>query len=260
MKTSDIYIYDGFFSSLLNLINDLLKRNIKPFDICDHENEAPTLLNNVITLELSPNFDIKEMNLSSSILKTIYYVYLSEEKYKELIIYYFLLNAQKYQEKIFMMRNLKCVTKALKIAKYVSNENHKLKGFTRFKEINNHVLYAEISPTNNILPLLSNHFANRLKNEYWIIKDVGRNIYSIYDTIKYYIASGENISLKEINTDDTEQEMEALWQSFFDTIGIEARRNKRCQMNFMPKKYWKYIAEMRKYDEESNNKQGITGM
>ena len=255
MKTSDIYIYDGSFSSLLNLINDLLKRNIKPFDICDHEKDAPTLLNNVITLELNPNFDIKEIKLSSSILKTIYYVYLSEEEHKELIIFYFLLNAQKYQDKIFLMRNLKCVTKVLKIAKYVSNENHKLKGFTRFKEINNHILYAEISPTNNILPLLSNHFANRLKNEYWIIKDIERNIYSIYDTQKYYIISGKNINLKDITIDDTEQEIENLWQYFFDTIGIEARKNIRCQMNFMPKKYWKYITEMRKYNEESNNKQ-----
>lgn len=255
MKTSDIYIYDGTFPSLLNLINDLLKRNIKPFDICGNENDAPTLLNNVITLELNPNFDIKEIKLSSSILKTIYYVYLSEEEHKELIIFYFLLNAQKYQDKIFLMRNLKCVTKVLKIAKYVSNENHKLKGFTRFKEINNHILYAEISPTNNILPLLSNHFANRLKNEYWIIKDIERNIYSIYDTKKYYIISGKNINLKDITIDDTEQEIENLWQSFFDTIGIEARKNIRCQMNFMPKKYWKYITEMRKYNEESNNKQ-----
>ncbi len=254
MKTSDIYIYDGTFPSLLNLINDLLKRNIKPFDICGDENDAPTLLNNVITLELNPNFDIKEIKLSSSILKTIYYVYLSEEEHKELIIFYFLLNAQKYQDKIFLMRNLKCVTKVLKIAKYVSNENHKLKGFTRFKEINNDILYAEISPTNNILPLLSNHFANRLKNEYWIIKDIERNIYSIYDTKKYYIISGKNINLKDITIDDTEQEIENLWQSFFDTIGIEARKNKRCQMNFMPKKYWKYITEMRKYNEESNNK------
>lgn len=255
MKTSDIYIYDGTFLSLLNLINALLKRNIKPLDICGNENDAPTLLNNVITLELNPNFDIKEIKLSSSILKTIYYVYLSEEEHKELIIFYFLLNAQKYQDKIFLMRNLKCVTKVLKIAKYVSNENHKLKGFTRFKEINNHILYAEISPTNNILPLLSNHFANRLKNEYWIIKDIERNIYSIYDTKKYYIISGKNINLKDITIDDTEQEIENLWQSFFDTIGIEARKNIRCQMNFMPKKYWKYITEMRKYNEESNNKQ-----
>lgn len=255
MKTSDIYIYDGTFPSLLNLINDLLKRNIKPFDICGNEKDAPTLLNNVITLELNPNFDIKEIKLSSSILKTIYYVYLSEEEHKELIIFYFLLNAQKYQDKIFLMRNLKCVTKVLKIAKYVSNENHKLKGFTRFKEINNHILYAEISPTNNILPLLSNHFANRLKNEYWIIKDIERNIYSIYDTQKYYIISGKNINLKDITIDDTEQEIENLWQYFFDTIGIEARKNIRCQMNFMPKKYWKYITEMRKYNEESNNKQ-----
>ena len=73
------------------------------------------------------------------------------------------------------MRNLKCVDASLKISKYVSNENHKLKGFLRFQELENHILYAEISPTNNVLELLSIHFKKRLKNEYWIIKDVGRN-------------------------------------------------------------------------------------
>ena len=69
-------------------------------------------------------------------MKTIYYVYLSNDEHKELIIYYFLLNALKYQDKIFTMRNLKCVNSALKLAKHVSNECHKLKGFIRFKEIN----------------------------------------------------------------------------------------------------------------------------
>ena len=35
-----------------------------------------------------------------------------------------------------------------------------------------------------------------------------------------------------------------MWKSFYDTIGIKERNNERCRMNFMPKKYWKYIVEM----------------
>ena len=253
MKESQVYLYNGNFNSLLDLIYRLLSLKNKPLDIQNKEKYKPSLLDEVVELELNDHFDINKLNLSSNIMKTIYYIYLSEKVHKELIIYYFLLNALKYKEKIFTMRNLKCVSSALKIAKYVSNENHKLKGFLRFKEINNHILYAEISPTNNVLELLSFHFMRRLKNEYWIIKDIGRNVYSIYDRKKYYIISGKNIDLKEITVSKKEKEIENLWISFFKTIGIESRENKHCQMNFMPKKYWKYMIEMEDVDEKSNH-------
>lgn len=180
MKENLIYLYDGTFLNLISLINHLLKFKIKPLNICDENKYISSLLEEPVRLELE-QVKISNMKISSNILKTIYYVFLSEEENKELIIYYFWLNSLKYQNKIFYMRNLKCVSSALKISKYVNNENHKLKGFLRFREINNHILYAEISPTNNVLELLSKHFAKRLKNEYWIIYDIGRNRYSIYD-------------------------------------------------------------------------------
>lgn len=253
MKNNQVYLYDGSFLGLLNLINKLLTVQIKPFNICNKNIYQPSLIDEIIDLEQDDDFKIKDLNVSKEILKTIYYVYLSNNEHKELIIYYFLLNAQKYKNKIFYMRNLKCVNHALKIAKYVSNENHKLKGFVRFKEIKNHVLYASISPTNDVLELLSLHFMSRLKNEYWIIKDIGRNKYSIYDTKKYYIVSGENMNLKEVEIDEEEKTIENLWLTFFRTIGIEGRKNKKCQMNFMPKKYWKYIIEMEDAYEKGNN-------
>ena len=247
-----IYLYDGTFKSLLDLINKLINLNILPIDIKSKENFQANLLDEAVELELDNNFDFRKINVSKNVIKTIYYVYLSTDKHKELIIYYFLVNALKYQDKIFNMRNLKCVNSALKIAKYVSNEAHKLKGFTRFKEINNQVLYATINPTNNCLELLSIHFAKRLKNEYWLIKDVNRNMYSIYDKKKYYIVSEKNINLKDIEIKKEEEEIENLWLTFFKTIGIKERENKRCQMNFMPKKYWKYMIEMEGVYEKSN--------
>ena len=250
----NIYLYDGTFKSLLDLISKLIELKIKPLDIKDKENFKPNILDNVIELELDMEFDISKIMVSKNIIKTIYYVYLSSDEHKELIIYYFLLNALKYQDKIFTMRNLKCVNSTLKLAKRVSNECHKLKGFVRFKEINNHVLYAEIAPDSDVLELLSRHFAKRLANEYWLIKDVNRNMYSIYDTKKYYIISGKNINLKDIEIKKEEKEVENLWLTFFKTIGIEARENRRCQMNFMPKKYWKYIIEMEDAYEKDNNR------
>ena len=95
------YLYDGTFKSLLDLISKLIKLKTKPLDIKEKENFRPNILDDVIELELNMDFDISKIKVSKNIMKTIYYVYLSNDEHKELIIYYFLLNALKYQDKIF---------------------------------------------------------------------------------------------------------------------------------------------------------------
>ena len=247
---NQVYIYKNSLESLLTLISFLLKNKIKPYNIQD-TNFIPSLLDEKISLNLpTASQALKTLTFNNSyLMKTIYYVYLSNYKYKELIIYYLCLNTLKYHEKVLNMYNLKCVNLALKISHEVSNEAHKLKGFIRFQELTNNCLYAKISPTNNVLEILSLHFKKRLKNEYWLIHDTNRGIISIYDKKDYYLVSEQNIKLN-LETKDTKYE--DLWCTFYDTIGIKERQNDRCRLNFMPKKYWKNILEMSRYNEKSN--------
>ena len=58
-------------------------------------------------------------NIGANNFKIIFYTFLSNDINKELIIYYFYLNSLKYKDNIIYMRNLKCVSESLKIAKYV---------------------------------------------------------------------------------------------------------------------------------------------
>lgn len=141
---------------------------------------------------------------------------------------------------------------ASKIFRLVSHEAHRFKGFTRFKELENKVLFATISPDNNILPIISKHFQKRLKNELWIIKDENRNIISLYDKKKYYIINGDEIKFFDIKLSNEENNLEILWKTFYKTIAIKERTNKHCQMNFMPKKYWQNIIEMSDQIEKNN--------
>lgn len=241
-----IYVYKNSFLSLLTLIKILIVNKKKPLNI-KNECYTPTLIDTIIYLEIEENKKIIEewyLITNREIIKTAYYVFLSNIENKELVIFYFLLNSIKYKEKIFFMRNLNCVNKALQISHRVTNENHRFKGFTRFKELENHILYAEISPDHNILSLLSNHFKNRLKNEYWMIKDTSRNIISLYDKKNFYIVDEKEIQLQKIKNCETEEKFENMWKDFYQTIGIQERKNDRCRMNFMPKKYWKNIIEM----------------
>ena len=240
------YIYNDTFISLLTLINYLLKFNIKPFSI-RNTLYNPSLLDEVITLNLKDEekliLEIKN-NYGIYSFKCMYYTFLSCEENKELIIYYFFLNCLKYKQKIIYMRNLKCVNKSLKITNYVAHEVHKYKGFVRFRELENKILYAEIEPTNDVLYLVSYHFQRRLKNEYWIIKDVKRGILSIYDKNKFYIIEEQNFQIATNIISYKEEQIKELWISFYQTIGIKERKNERCRMNFLPKKYWKYLTEM----------------
>lgn len=124
------------------------------------------------------------------------------------------------------------------------HECHKMKGFLRFKELENKVLYAEMEPTNDILFLVSCHFSKRLKNEYWIIKDNKRRILSIYDKSNFLIVSEDEFCLSTTKLSNDEKNIQSLWKMFYKTIGIAERKNDRCRRNFMPKKYWKYIIEV----------------
>ena len=235
-----VFLYDGTFANLLSLIKYLIDNNIKPDNIYSKDYQSISLFDELIDLKINTKY----IHLDKEILSIIYKVFLSVEVNKELIIYYFILNSFKYKD-IILRRNLKCVVRALNISKYVSRENHKFKGFTRFKDYNT-FLYADINPTNNILPLLMNHFSKRLQNEYFIIKDVNRNILGIYDKNKYYLVDDNKykISLSKGNDNITD-----LWKVFFSSIAIKERTNLRNQMNLMPKKYWKYIIEMSDKDE-----------
>ena len=43
---------------------------------------------------------------------------------------------------------------------------------------------------------------------------------------------------------ENEKHFQSLWKTFFTTIAISERTNKRCQMQYMPKKYWQDLIEM----------------
>ena len=256
MKTNNyIIIYDGTFINLLSTIKYLLQNHIKPQNIIKEGTYTPNLFEITLKPDIKddPNFIKSIIKISSKeVLKIITYVFLSYNNNKEIILYYFILNTFIYKDKVIYHRNLNCVNKALKISHHVSSENHKLKGFTRFKQINNKFLYAEISPDNNILELLSEHFKKRLKNELWIIKDTKRNILSIYDKNKYFIVEANNLNILELQNIKSDNYYESLWKTFFNTIAINERENRKCQMSFMPKKYWHNIIEMEDYNAKNN--------
>ena len=246
---NNVYLYEGGYFSFLSLVVELLKRRIIPDDIKEESSYQKTLLDNEIQIKSKnekENIEQIKKVLSREVSYYIYQVYLSNEEKKEIIIYRFLIYYLKYHNKVFSMRRIEEVNKIIIIAKRVGREAHKLKGFLRFQKMKNNFYYGEISPDNNIIGILSNHFKKRLKEDYWIIKDKNRKIYAIYDKKDvYYLTDYEVVSLN-LEKEREELEVEDLWKTFHKTVAIRERENRRCQQNFMPKKYWKNMLEMEK--------------
>ena len=84
----------------------------------------------------------------------------------------------------------------------------------------------------------------KLNQKYWIIKDKKREIISIYNKKDFYILDCKQFDILNVIDSDNELEIEDLWKLFYKTIGISMRKNDKCRMNFMPKKYWKNIVEV----------------
>lgn len=253
-----VYLYDGSLDSLLILIASLFYLNIKPDDIKSELDYETNLIDEFNYLNLTNKDEIFKhfkSKISLKVMRTVYYIFLSNDDRKELVIYYFIKNAFMYGNEIYYRRNLNCVNSALKISQYVSRESHKLKGFLRFKELKNEVLYAEMAPTNNILVLLMEHFKKRFSCECFVIKDTRRNIFGIYNKNRVYYLESKDILNMDIEMSEREENFEKLWKLFFNHIGIKERENKRTQMSFMPKKYWDYIIEMDGVYEEDNKRE-----
>ena len=245
MKTKKIILYSKGFYELLNVIYFIIQNHLLVENIIQEENYYPSLLDNTQKIEGEEDtYSWWQQHTSNTVLEIAKDVYLTEDPYKELILYYFLKNALKYPQNITQHFELKCVNKALKLSKYVHRETHKMKGFLRFKEMKNLFLYAEMEPENCIIFELANHFTHRLKNNNFVIFDKKRGIYAFYDQKQLKFMSKEDVIQLNLEEKKSEKEIEDLWKTFFDTIAIQERENLRCQRNFMPKKYWKYMIEM----------------
>lgn len=125
--------------------------------------------------------------------------------------------------------------------KTVMNENHRLKGFIRFKETANGILYAPYSPDNDITELLCLHFLSRLSNVPFIIHDVKRNKAGVSNGKRFKIMTTETDALLNLSKD--ELSWENLWKNYYKAVNIKERKNKKQQDNLMPLRYRKFLPE-----------------
>ena len=164
-------------------------------------------------------------------------------------------------------RNLReaCVMRVFELARAVQTEAHHYRMFVRLKELDDPrphyedcisarqmeadweqgIMFCEIEPKHQVLALLGDHFSDRFPGMNFMIYDRTHRECLVHRSCMRWVIL-QDVTLEEEMVhrySEKEREYARLWKGFVNSIAIEERKNPRCQMNFMPKKYWKYMTE-----------------
>lgn len=126
------------------------------------------------------------------------------------------------------------------IRKKVTNEIHRMKGFLRFMETVQGVLYAPYSPDNDITDLICPHFAERFKTQKFVIHDVKRKKAAMYDGKEWILS---DVGEAEIYLSEYEKAFETLWKKYYYSVNVSERPHEKQMKGYMPIRYWKFMPE-----------------
>ncbi len=249
------YLYDGSFDGLLTCIYHHYYREAAT-GIYPQAFYQPNLLSPSMVVETEPELAERvyraiEEKISSRALETVYHVYISSSPEKENLILGYIRLGFQMGSKVDLYHSHPAVYPVHRLERRVIGEAHRLLGLLRFADMGG-FLYAVMAPDHNVLPLLADHFVERLPGERWIIHDEKRNLAIIYDGHDGS-SSGSAVHSKwymtdfsyrlEENMPESEREWQRLWQTYFRKVIIESRYNPRLQSRCVPHRYRRYLVE-----------------
>ena len=231
-----VYLYDGSFEGFLCCVFESFAQHEIPFAVWTPQRETATLCP-VRDIETD---SAKARRVFSSLGKklgreTEYLVsrdFLSGQEEKELLLIRFLHLAFALGPGTVKRMGHPDVAPLYEMKKSLDWEVDKFQGFVRFEE-HGGMLGAVIHPKNYILPLLRGHFCARFPEEDLLYQDHEAKLLELAAPLTLPPPSAR------------EQELQALWKQFYDTLEIKARHSEKGRMSHCPKRFWQDMVEMR---------------
>ncbi|HJC67638.1 MAG TPA: TIGR03915 family putative DNA repair protein [Candidatus Enterocloster excrementigallinarum] len=210
-------------------------------------------------------FEAINKRLSGEAEDWVYRASLSQDEERADKIYRFLIIAFTLGPTVADQLQVPEVQEIFRLCRFVGNESHLMTEFLRFIQTPLGVLVSRIGPKNDVLPLISPHFADRLPSENWVIWDENRGRASIHQ-------AGQGWFLAELTKEEERQlagfvkgkaygreippqgndseshalmdeNYEELWRTFCASIAISQRKNPLCQRTHLPLRYRPYMTE-----------------
>lgn len=136
------------------------------------------------------------------------------------------------------------ILKAFTYQRNANNELMHLRGFLRFHELEQGILYAKIGPKNQILPFLMAHFADRLPSENFMIYDEKHQVFGVHQKQKeWYLVQSDSFQEEKLVFSKDEQCYAELFCHFCKSIAIRERTNENLQRNMLPLRFRGYMTE-----------------
>ncbi len=249
------WTYDKTFEGFLTLVFDAYDLKLFPDKILGKNSDQPMLFAadyEVISDEEKAKrvwFGLKK-KLSALSRRMIYRVFLSELEDIELLLLNYVRTIFEAVENMEMNFGNRYVLEMVKISKKVSRETQRILMFVRFQKTADDIYYASFDPQYNVLPLSTRHFKERFADQKWVIYDTRRNFGFYYDlkevseiTFTHRLIDKVNGKIDKSIMAEDEQKFQQLWKSYFDSVCIRERINPRLHMQFLPKRFWKYLTE-----------------
>ena len=247
-------VYDDSFDGFLTAVFDIYDYKLNEVDLIRRSEYQKQMFG----IEHVVNTDPKkaqrvwkglEQKISVKALGQFYRTFLSEiKKIDNTLLSYtrYVFNSPTTVEYDF---SHPAVLTVMQTAIKVARERHRMEAFVRFQLTKDNLYYATIQPDFNVLPLIANHFERRYADQRWMIYDVQRR-YGIYYDLKSTevvemvfnedVANGKDVSGVIAEEETLYQQ---LWQLYFASVNIPARKNMKLHIRHMPRRYWKYLTE-----------------
>jgi len=253
MDNAKILIYDGSFNGFLTCIFKTFDEKLVLSEIQPNGQSQNGLFSDTETVFTQMNKARRVWNglskKSNTVIKNIYFAFLSETKGIEMILYRYIQKLIAQGQNAHLNYSDEIVLKVSQLAKMVGREKHRMEAFVRFQLTKDEIFFANIEPDFNVLPLISKHFRSRYADQPWIIYDLKRK-YGIYynlrttEIISLDLSEGyTNSILKRDTLNEEEHDYQNLWNDYFKSTSIASRINRKLHTQHVPKRYWKYLSE-----------------
>jgi len=250
----NIFMYDGTFEGLLTSVFYSFENNIEPKKIDSMHSVQRTLFSTIYEVDTDKQKASRVWNglkkkTSKQTCQKIYRAFLSEEKDVEMLIFNFICYCISGPEKAHENFGNVYVLEIDQLSRKVGKEAHYAIMFIRMEKTEDGFYLGRFEPKYDIFPLIIKHFSDRYADQEWLLYDVKRNYGYYYDT---QVAEKIEINNPQLRYDESlwtshqdEEELayQEAWKGYYDSLTIKERKNKKLQMQHMPKRFWKYLPE-----------------
>ena len=254
------YIFDGTLTGLLSCVFRAFQ--FKQFDAALSMQKAPQIaLFDPDVIEVTSNAEHaqrvwsalkKKVNRQS--LRSFYFTSLAEND--EAFNHMFGFAVYVFQHGVAVDQNYghPNVLGIAQWAKQVGREKHRMEAFVRFKKCQDGLFLSLVQPDFNVLPIIAQHFVQRYQDQRWLIYDEKRDFGIYYDLTQLHqvklhaqevdrnIANGHSQAFL-LDLDQDEPLYDQLWKAYFRSVNIQARTNLKLHIQYVPKRYWRYMNE-----------------